>query len=101
MKNKIIHKLMYAISVVILFTADFAYSSPSAKAAIKTLITKYSLAMFGVAFFTILIYVGLAVYNRFFVSSQIKDFKLSQDSLRTPSDKDEAVMMFITKNRLK
>ncbi len=34
-KNKIIHKLMYAISVVILFTADFAYSAPSAKSCYK------------------------------------------------------------------
>lgn len=101
MKNKLIHKLMYAISVVILFTADFAYSAPSAKAAIKTLMTKYSLAMFGVVVFSVLIYIGLTVYNKFFVASQVKDFKLSKDSLRTPSDKDEAVMMFITKNRLK
>lgn len=92
---------MYAISVVILFTADFAYSAPSAKAAIKTLMTKYSLAMFGVVVFSVLIYIGLTVYNKFFVASQVKDFKLSKDSLRTPSDKDEAVMMFITKNRLK
>lgn len=101
MKNKLIHKLMYAISVVILFTADFAYSAPSAKAAIKTLMTKYSLAMFGVVVFSVLIYIGLTVYNKFFVASQVKDFKLSKDSLRTPSDRDEAVMMFITKNRLK
>lgn len=101
MKNKFIHKLMYAISVVILFTADFAYSAPSAKVAIKTLMTKYSLAMFGVVVFSVFIYVGLTVYNRFFVASQVKDFKLSRDSLRTPSDKDEAIMMFITKNRLK
>lgn len=101
MKNKLVHKLMYAISVVILFTADFAYSAPSAKAAIKTLMTKYSLAMFGVVVFSVLIYIGLTVYNKFFVASQVKDFKLSKDSLRTPSDKDEAVMMFITKNRLK
>ena len=32
---------------------------------------------------------------------KIKDYKLSKDSLRTPNDKDEAVIMFITKNRLK
>lgn len=92
---------MYAVSVVILFTAETAYSAPSAKAAIKTLMTKYSLAMFGVVVFSVLIYIGLTVYNKFFVASQVKDFKLSKDSLRTPSDKDEAVMMFITKNRLK
>ncbi len=101
MKNKFIYKFMYAISVVIFFTADFACSTPSAKAAVKTLMTKYSLAMFGVVFFTILIYAGLSIYNKFFVSSQIKDFKLSRDSLRSPSDKDEAVIMFLTKNRLK
>ena len=57
--------------------------------------------MAGVFAFSILLYVILALYNKFFVGEQIKDFNLRKDSLRTPADKDEAVMMFIAKNRLR
>lgn len=104
MNNKIVQKLLYAISVVLLCTTEFACAveaSPEAKFAMKTMITKFSLAMAGVVVFSIVISIGLSLYNKFFVASQIKDYKLSKDSLRTPNDKDEAVMMFITKNRLK
>ena len=104
MNNKFIQKVIFAISVVLLCTTEFAYAieqSPETKLAIKTMVTKFSLAMIGVVVFSIVISLGLSLYNRFFVSSQIKDYKLSKDSLRSPNDKDEAVMMFITKNMLK
>ena len=104
MNNKLIQKIIFAISVVLLSTTEVAYAveqSPEMKLAIKTMVTKFSLAMIGVVVFSIVISIGLSLYNKFFVSSQIKDFKLSKDSLRTPNDKDEAVIMFITKNRLK
>ena len=104
MNNKLIQKIIFAISVVLLSTTEVAYAveqSPEMKLAIKTMITKFSLAMAGVLVFSIVISIGLSLYNKFFVASQIKDFKLSKDSLRTPNDKDEAVIMFITKNRLK
>lgn len=68
---------------------------------IKIIFTKFGLAMGGVAAFSLILYIGLSLYNRLFVDEQIKDFKLRKDSLRTPADKDEAVMMFIAKNRLK
>ena len=68
---------------------------------LKVVAVKFGLAMGGVVVFSILLYVGLSIYNRFFVDAKIKNFNLRQDSLRTPSDKDEAVMAFITRNRLK
>lgn len=104
MNNKFVQKLIYAISVVLLCTTEFAYAAeqiPALNDAMKTMVTKFSLAMAGVVVFSILISVGLSLYNKFFVSSQIKDYKLSKDSLRTPRDTEEAVLMFITKNRLK
>ncbi|MDY6310718.1 MAG: hypothetical protein SPL73_08175 [Cyanobacteriota bacterium] len=67
----------------------------------KELVSKFGMAMAGVMVFSFVIYLGLSVYNKFFVEEQIKDFKLRKDSLRTPTDKDEAVMMYIAKNRLR
>ena len=104
MNKKFVQNLVYAISVVLLCTTEFAYAAeqtPALKDAMKTMITKFSLAMAGVVVFSIVICVGLSLYNKFFISSQIKDYKLSKDSLRTPRDTEEAVLMFITKNRLK
>ena len=99
MKNKFVNRII-AILAVFLCTANFAYAV-SIPPEVKTIAVKFSLAMFGVVLFSILISIGLSLYNRFFVSAQIKDYKLNKDSLRTPKDKDEAIMMFITKNRLR
>ncbi len=102
MKNKILTNLSYAILVVLLCTTNFAYAINKPHiAAMKTIAVKFSLAMMGVVLFSIIMWLGLSLYNRYFVAKQIKDFKMSQDSLRTPLDNDEAIKMFITKNRLK
>lgn len=97
--NRFIHSII-AMIAVFLCTANSAYAR-SLPPEVKTIAVKFILAMGAVVVFSIIISVGLSLYNRFFVSSQIKDFKLSRDSLRTPADKDEAFIMFITKNRLK
>lgn len=101
MKNKFFYNLLNAILVVLFCTTNFAFAQNSPIAGIKTIAVKFTLAMIGVALFSILIFVGLSLYNKFFVASQIKDYKIGKDSLRTPSDVDEAIKMFITKNRLK
>lgn len=97
MKNKFVRILIVLWGVI--YTSQASYASkitPEMK-----VVTKFGLAMCGVAAFSLILYVGLSLYNKFFVSEQIKDFNLRKDSLRTPADKDEAVMMFIAKNRLR
>ncbi len=101
-KNKFFNCFTYAILVVFLCTTNFAYAiNKPHLSAMKTIAVKFSLAMLGVVLFSIIMWLGLSFYNRYFVAKQIKDFKMSQDSLRTPLDNDEAVKMFITKNRLR
>lgn len=104
MNNKFLGRFLFAVSVVLFCTTEAVYSaqhSHAVKLAMKTMVTKFSLVMLGIVAFSVLLSVGLSLYNKFFVASQIKDFNLSKDSLRMPNDKDEAVIMFITKNRLK
>lgn len=98
MKNKLIKILLVLWGVF--FTSQASYASKITPE-MKVVITKFGLAMAGVVAFSLILYIGLSLYNRFFVGEQIKDFNLRKDSLRTPSDKDEAVMMFIAKNRLR
>lgn len=98
MKDKI-YKLYMAV-LAVFYTALPSFAS-KVTPEMKIIMTKFGLAMGGVAAFSFILYIGLALYNKFFVGEQIKDFNLRKDSLRTPADKDEAVMMFIAKNRLK
>ncbi len=101
MSRKLYYKVM-AVLAVLICTADTVLAQNAYTfAQIKPYAIKIGIAMFAVMMFSILLTVGLSLYNKFFVASQIKDYKLSKDSLRTPADKDEAIMMYITKNRLK
>lgn len=100
-KNNLKNKLLYAILVVLSSTANFAYAQNISFASVKPAAAKLGFAMFGILLCSILIWLGLSLYNRFFVAKQIKDFKMAQDSLKSPIDKEEAIKMFITKNRVK
>lgn len=98
MKNK---SFKLYISVMAVFCAAMPAFALNLTPEMKVIITKFGLAMGGVIVFSLILYVGLSLYNKFFVDEQIKDFRLRKDSLRTPADKDEAIMMFIAKNKLK
>ena len=69
-------------------------------AEMETIVSKFTLSMLGICVFSVIIYLGLTIYNRLFVSSQIRNYKIKPYSLRTPSDTEEAIYMFIEKNRL-
>ncbi len=101
MKNKKIYISLIAILVVLLCTTNFAFAKTVASASLKTGIVKLSLAMLGVVAFTVIMTIGLSIYNRFFVPGEVKNYKLGKYSLRGPSDKDEAIIMYLTKNKLK
>jgi uncharacterized membrane protein YqhA len=90
-----------AILAVLFCTANFAYSKPAMPQEAKALIIKFSLAMAVVFIASVLLTLGLSLYNKFFVKSHIKDIEEKKDSLQSPKDKDEAILSFITKNRLK
>lgn len=66
--------------------------------AMSTAITKFLLAMGGVALSSIIIYTGLTVYNKFFVRN--KSHSIEDEILKTPKTVDDAVKFFIQKNKL-
>jgi len=97
--SKFIKNIILTASVLLCGT-DTVFAAGKL-AMIKPVAIKYSLAMAAILFFSLLIYVGLSLYNRFFVPMHIKDFKFGESSLRVPSDKDNAILAFIRKNRLR
>ena len=66
--------------------------------AMSTAITKFALAMGGVVLSSIIIYLGLTVYDKFFVRN--RRHSIEEEILKTPKTVDDAVKFFIHKNKL-
>ena len=64
----------------------------------STAITKFALAMGGVVLSSVIIYIGLTLYNKFFV--QVRRHSIEDEILKTPKTVDDAVKFFIQKNKL-
>lgn len=98
-KRRYIFRIAAAFAVV-LSTVNAALCANEKFEALKPSIVKFSLVLLAIVFFMMLIYIGLSVYNRFFVESKFKDYKLKKYSLDSASDTDEAILNYISKNKL-
>ena len=101
MKNKLLFNLKYTMLAVLLDTADIVYAKPVSSNSLKIAMNKYSVALFAIVVFSLTVYIGLTLYNKYFVSAHLKDVQISKDSLETPSDTENAIKTFISKNRLR
>lgn len=63
-------------------------------------IIKFAIAMGGVMLSSIAIYLGLTIYNKFFVDKGLFPNNDPNDVLNTPKTVDEAVTFFIKRNKL-
>ncbi len=81
-----------------ILTANAGLCEQTRSAGMSMAITKFVLAMGGVLLSSVIIYVGLTVYNKFFVKS--RSHSLEEEILKTPKTVDDAVRFFIHKNKL-
>ncbi len=63
-------------------------------------IIKFAIAMAGVMLSSFVIFVGLWIYNKFFVDKSLFPYNDKDDVLNTPKTVDEAVIFFIKRNKL-
>lgn len=85
MKNK-----LFIILSTLILTAQTVYS-----AAVKSVVVKFSLAMGGVVLSSVLIFLGLTIYNK------LRDsITPEEEILKHPKTKDEAIKFFIRKNKI-
>ena len=63
-------------------------------------IIKFAIAMAGVMLSSFVIFVGLWIYNKFFVDKSLFPYNDKDDVLNTPKTVDEAVTFFIKRNKL-
>ncbi len=98
MKNKIFLKSLVIPTAVIIIIALPAFCAPAVP--IKQTAIKFLLAMGGVALSSFIIFIGLSLYNNFFVAHKSTNFD-KDDSLSTPDNVNDAVNFFIKKNKLR
>lgn len=91
MKNRLLILL-----TAILFTQNAVFCMPYT---VKTTIIKFSLATGGVVLSSLLIFLGLTVYNNI-RSNIVKELSPEEEVLKTPKTKEDAIKFFIRKNRL-
>ena len=63
-------------------------------------IAKFLIAMGGVALSSIAIFLGLTIYNKFFVDKKLFEPNNPDDALNTPKTVEEAVTLYIKRNKL-
>ena len=68
---------------------------------LKVVMAKFITVMIGVAVASFLLFIIGLLFKRFFEPHYFKNEEMRRNSLNSPRDKDEAVMNFIMKNRLK
>ena len=95
MKNKIFSTI---ITLFLTTSAGFC-AQQTRTVAVHDLIIKFTIAMAGVIVASVVIWLGLAVYNKILAGKNISSF--DNDVLKTPKTIDDAVKFFIKKNRLK
>lgn len=101
MRNITFKKLAYILMGLYLLAPQVVFAKSTLPAEFKVVFAKFSVGMIGVALFSFLIYLALALYNKFFVAPHIKNEEMRRNSLNSPRDKDEAISDFIMRNRLK
>ena len=101
MKLNLNSKILYLLTGLYLLAPNAVYAKNSSSSELKTVIAQFLTVMIGVAISSFIIYVIFALYNKFFVSKDIKNTQIRKNSLNPPRDKDEAITKFIVKNRLK
>ncbi len=92
MKNKFL-----SLALVMNVTVNAVYAAPLA---FKTSIMKFACAMGGVLLSSVIIYLGLTVYNKI-VENSHAELSPEEEILRTPKSKDDAIRFYIKKNKLR
>lgn len=94
MTNKI-----FSLVITLLLTTNAGFCEQTRNVAVQAIMVKFIIAMVGVMLASIVIWLGLATYNKILESKNITHNE--DEILKTPKTIDEAVQFFINKNKLK
>jgi len=101
LKNKFFQKLYIGLLAVLLCTADRALAAHNLQLiAPQSVSTKLIIAACGVAGVLFVIFIALTVHKKFAETIETKSYQLNKNSLKSPQDKEEAILMYLAKNKL-
>ena len=93
MKNKI-----YSLLITFLITGNAGWCA----ARPSDIAVKFILAMAGVVISSVVIFLGLSIYNKIIVKGNTQSASSAEDEvLKTPKTVDDAIKFFINRNRLR
>ena len=101
MKNKFIYNFTGMAFALILSGVNASYSLPAKLEPVRGSANNLILAMLGIVIFLGIIYAGLFLYNKFIVSKNLTNYELRKYNLADSVDKDDAILNYVTKNKLR
>lgn len=94
MKNKV-----FILFTILFLTANAGYCA-ARNAPMNDIIVKFILVMAGVVISSIIIFIGLTIYNKI-ISEKNSSLPYDEDVFKSPKSTNEAIQFFINKNRLR
>ena len=101
MKNNLFIKFSIVVFALAFAGVNAAYSLPQKLTPYKSAISGYILVMIGIIFFLGLIFIGLTIYNKYFIAKNLANYHLKKYNLADSIDKDDAILNYVTKNKLR
>lgn len=85
--------------ITLILTTNAGFCEQTRNVAVQELMIKFIIAMVGVMLASVVIWLGLALYNKILMRKIV--VTTEDEILKTPKTVEEAVKFFISKNRLK
>lgn len=99
-KRKKLKNKIFLLLITLILATNAGFCTQTRTVAVHDLMIKFIIAMVGVMLASVVIWAGLAVYEKILTRS--KNTSITEDeALKTPKTIDEAVKFFISKNRLR
>ena len=89
------------VFALVLSGANTAYSLPQELAPVRSSISNLTMAMIGIFVFLGIIFVGLYLYNKFLISKNLSNYDLRKYNLADSVYKDDAILNYVTRNKLR
>ncbi len=98
LKNNI--KILSIIYILFVNAAAVFAAAENNSVTLSGSAVKFILAMTGVAVSSLVIYLGLTIYNKFFANKSTTNIYTGEMSLKTPKTVKDAIAFFIQKNKM-
>ena len=99
--NHKISKFTMLVFTLAITGVNTAYSLPEKLVPFKSSISNFLFVMIGIVLFLGLIFIGLTIYNKYFIAKNMADYQLRKYNLSDSVDKDDAILNYVTKNKLR